>query len=83
MKRVCTRLITMNQAIRRRFVGPDVDGRDVSGLILHVAKYDKQQQPISYRIQLDAGGTTLVSASVIAEHLSGLALLASIEHDNE
>jgi len=83
MKRVCTRIVQMNPTIRKRFIGPDLQGKTISGLILHVARYDKQQAPTAYRVQLDAGGSALVSAAVIAEHLSGLALLASIEQDNE
>lgn len=83
MKRVCTRLISMNRAIRQRFVGMDIKGRAVSGLILHVGKYDKQQTPVNYIVQTDAGGRALVAASVIADHLAGLELVASMEKDNE
>jgi hypothetical protein len=83
MKRVCTRLISMNRAIRQRFVGMDVKGQHVSGLILHVGKYDKQQAPINYIIQTDAGGRALVAASVIADRLANLELIASMEKDNE
>jgi len=83
MIRVCTRLISMNRAIRQRFVGNDVDGKPISGLILHVGNYDKQQMPVNYVVQTDSGGRALVAASVIADHLSGLALLATMEHDSE
>lgn len=83
MKGICTRLISMNRAIRQRFEGLDLQGQPVSGLILHVGKYDKQQLPINYVVQTDTGGNALVAASVIQEHLSGLALVASMEKDSE
>ena len=83
MKRVCTRLISMNRSIRQRFVGIDLQGRSVSGLILHVGKYDKEQRPVNYVVHTDTGGKALVAASVIAEHLAGLELVASMEQDSE
>ena len=79
----CTRLISMNRAIRQRFEGLDLKGHPVSGLILHVGKYNKEQQPVNYVVQTDAGGKALVAASVIQEHLAGLILVREMERDNE
>ena len=79
---------TMNPAIGRRFVGTDIDGKAVSGVILHVGAYDKQTgDPVTYTLQLDNNGhcgqTAVISANAVCEHLKGLALCASMESDNE
>lgn len=73
----------MNRAIRQRFEGIDLKGLPVSGLILHVGKYNKDQQPDNYVVQTDAGGRALVAASVIQEHLAGLILVREMEKDSE
>jgi hypothetical protein len=73
----------MNRAIRQRFEGLDLKGHPVSGLILHVGKYNKDQQPDNYVVQTDAGGRALVAASVIREHLAGLILVREMEKDSE
>lgn len=79
----------MHPALHKRFVGLDVDGHDVSGVIWHIGKYDKVTgKPATYVVQLDPNGsagdhTAIVSADVIHEHLRGLDLLSSMEADNE
>jgi hypothetical protein len=83
MKRVCTRLISMNQSIRKRFIGVDLKGRSISGLILHVGNYDKQQNPVNYVVQTDTGGRAIVAASVIQNHLRDLELVAAMDAGNE
>lgn len=79
----------MNLAINKRYVGLDAKGNPISGLILHVAHYAKGTcQPLDYLVLTDPNGSgrpghALVPAALIIEHIEGLALCASMEHDNE
>ncbi len=79
---------TMNTALGQRFIGLDIEGNAVSGVIWHVGAYDKQTgDPITYTLQLDNNGhrnqTAVISADAVREHLRGLALCRSMEADNE
>lgn len=77
---------TMNPALHQRYVGPDIHGNTVSGMIWHVGNYDKDGNPTVYIVQLDQNGhkgaTAKVSASAVHKHLQGLALCDSMEADN-
>ena len=81
--------VHMNPALRKRYVGLDAKGNPISGLILHVAHYVKHsRQPLDYLVVTDPNGSgrpghALVPAALIHEHVEGLALCASMEHDNE
>ncbi len=80
----------MNPAIRKRYIGLDSKGNQISGLILCVAHYIKgTNQPLDYRVVTDPNGSgkpgkALVPAALINEHLKGLKLCASMKaEDNE
>lgn len=90
MKRVCVRLIRMNPIIGQPFIGCDIDGKQVAGTVLHSGACDKAtQQPTTYVIQRYPqngrrhGGYAIISAQAIHQHLTDLALVASMEKDNE
>jgi len=78
---------TMNPALGQRFVGLDVEGKNVSGVIWHAGEHDTDGAPATYVLLLDQNGhrnqTAVVSADVVREHLRGLALIRSMEADNE
>jgi len=77
----------MNQAIGKRFVGVDIDGKNVSGVISHVGNYSKCGEPITYVLLLDRNGSkvqnAVISAETVQEHLRGLSLCTSMEADRE
>ncbi len=85
-----TRVIMPNKApatVNRRYVGKDILGRDISGVIIHGGKYATGSVPVTYVVALDEPigkeRTAQVAASVIEEHLKDLELLASMDRDNE
>lgn len=70
----------MNHVILQPYIGPDVKGRPVAGIIRHVAHYARGSHPISYLVQLypnegQRNGCAIVSAALVQEHLAGLALI--------
>lgn len=76
----------MNAIILKSYVGPDIHGQQVSGIILHVAHRAKGTQlPVDYVLQCyhegRSSGTAIVSAEAVRAHLEGLALVASMEAD--
>lgn len=78
---------TMNPALDQRFVGLDIEGKNVSGRIWHVGNYSSDGEPATYVLLLDNNGhrnqTAVISADTVREHLKGLALCASMEADSE
>lgn len=78
----------MNSAILQPYIGPDVTHKLVAGIIRHVAHYAKGGCPLDYVLQLypnegQLAGCAIISADLVQEHLKGLALVASMEKDNE
>lgn len=79
----------MNPATGKPFEGVDVDGNPVAGRILHGVYTRGIQTPTGYTIERYPqngrrhGGYAIVSAQAVAEHLSGLELIASMESGSE
>lgn len=74
----------MNNAICKTYIGPDVNGRQVSGIIRHVAHHAKGTQiPIDYVLQCynegRSKGTAIISAEQVKAHMAGLDLMASMD----
>lgn len=75
----------MNPAIGKSFIGT-INGVLVSGIIERVARYSKGSVPVSYIVRpYPNEGITcaIVPAELIAQHIGGLELIASMEGDKE
>ena len=74
---------TMHPAIGKRYEGLDVDGKPVSGVVMHIGNYNKQRQPTTWAIIQDDSTFAYISAEFLQAHLDGLALCESMERDRE
>jgi len=73
--------------IRQPYIGPDLQGRQISGVILCAGHYGSGPIPLYYKVATEPNGheagIALVPGEVIHEHLANLALVESMEADCE
>lgn len=78
----------MQKVSHHSYIGPDVNGKEISGMILRIAHYSSNGLPLDYAVKTDRDETgkariAYVPAVLVAQHLDGMDLVESMRRDDE